>query len=265
MTTTFVSALLTNINGYRSIEKYIEYGKKLIALPINKVIFMERAIHAAHFSDENRENTTFIFIEKKDLYLYQYAEQITDFCPNTDNCQKDTLEYMFVQCNKTEWIREAIERNPYGSKGPKEPSNNFVWIDFGIWHMIRDDQVFMDSCMKIAKEPFSSFSSKGTVGSLGPLGPLGPSNIRIACGNSQSDFTNLHKTISWFFLGSIFGGDRDSLLKFANSVKNKCIETIQEYKTIMWEINVWQMVYADDPSLFLCYKANHDPSILLNW
>lgn len=236
--TTFVSALLTNINGYRSIEKYVEYGKKLIALPINKVIFMERAVHEEHFSDENRENTTFIFIEKKDLYLYQYADQITDFSPNTDNPEKDTLEYMFVQCNKTEWLREAIDRNPY-------LSSQFVWIDFGIWHMIRDDQVFTDSCMKI-----SQGFNRG---------------VRIACGNSQSDFTNLHKTISWFFLGSIFGGDRDSLIKFANSVKNKCIETIKKHKTIMWEINVWQMVYADDPTLFLCYGANHDASILQNW
>jgi hypothetical protein len=248
MTTTFVSALLTNINGYRSIEKYVEYGKKLIALPINKVIFMERAIHEEHFLDENRENTTFIFIEKKDLYLYQYADQITDFSPNTDNPEKDTLEYMFVQCNKTEWLREAIDRNPYGSKDPIVPSelsSHFVWIDFGIWHMIHDDQVFTDSCMKISQ----SFNNR----------------VRIACGNSQSDLTNLHKTISWFFLGSIFGGDRDSLLKFANSVKNKCIEIIKEHKTIMWEINVWQMVYADDPSLFLCYGANHDASILQNW
>jgi hypothetical protein len=243
--TTFVSALLTNINGYRSIEKYVEYGKKLIALPINKVIFMERAVHEEHFSDENRENTTFIFIEKKDLYLYQYADQITNFSPNTDNPEKDTLEYMFVQCNKTEWIREAIDRNPYGSKGSSELYSQFVWIDFGIWHMIRDDQVFTDACMKISLET--------------------KNGLRIACGNSQSDFTNLHKTISWFFLGSIFGGDRDSLLKFANSVKNKCIETIQEHKTIMWEINVWQMVYADNPSLFLCYGANHDASILQNW
>ena len=245
MNTTFVSALLTNINGYRSLEKYVEYAKKLLALPINKVIFMERAVHAEHFSDENRENTTFIFIEKKDLYLYQYADQITDFSPNTDNPEKDTLEYMFVQCNKTEWLREAIDRNPYGSKGPSELYSQFVWIDFGIWHMIRDDQVFMDSCMKI------SLDTK--------------SGVRIACGNSQSDFTNLHKTISWFFLGSIFGGDRDSLIKFANSVKNKCVETIQKHKTIMWEINVWQMVYADDPTLFLCYGANHDASILQNW
>ena len=241
--TTFVSALLTNINGYRSIEKYVEYGKKLIALPINKVIFIERAVHAEHFSEFTDANTTFVFIEKSDLYLYKYADQITDFCPNTDNPEKDTLEYMFVQCNKTEWVKDVVKRNLYGS-------NYFVWIDFGIWHMIRDDQVFIDSCMKIASFGLS-------VASLG---------VRIACGNPQFEhFDEMYKTISWFFLGSIFGGDRDSLLKFANLVKNKCIQTIQEHRTLMWEINVWQMVYREDPTLFLCYGANHDASILQNW
>jgi hypothetical protein len=246
MTTTFVSALLTNVNGYRSIEKYVEYGKKLIALPINKVIFIERAVHAEHFSEFTDANlhTTFVFIEKSDLYLYKYADQITNFSPNTDNPEKDTLEYMFVQCNKTEWLREAIELNPH-------KSNHFVWIDFGIWHMIRDDQVFTDSCMKIA-----SFG-------LNALIPLG---VRIACGNPLFEhFDDLYKTISWFFLGSIFGGDRDSILKFADLVKNKCIHIIQEHRTIMWEINVWQMVHAVNPELFLCYEANHDASILRNW
>ena len=237
MTTTFVSALLTNINGYRSIEKYVEYGKKLIALPINKVIFIERAVYTEHFSEFTDANTTFVFIEKSDLYLYKYADQITDFCPNTDTPEKDTLEYMFVQCNKTEWVKDVVKRNLYGS-------DYFVWIDFGIWHVIRDDQVFTDSCMKI------ELGSKDK-------------GVRIACGNPCSK--DLYKTISWFFLGGIFGGDRDSLLKFANLVKTKCIQTIREHKTLMWEINVWQMVHEEDPSLFLCYKAKHNASILQNW
>lgn len=236
--TTFVSALLTNINGYRSIEKYVEYGKKLIALPINKVIFIERNIHDQYFSDTfSNKNITFIFIKKSDLYLYEYSDQITDFCPNTDNPKKDTLEYMFVQCNKTEWVRRAIEIDPYGS-------DHFVWMDFGIWHMIRDDQVFMDFCMKMAPKT---------------------NGVRIACGINNQNI-DLYKSISWFFLGSIFGGDRESLLKFSNSMKKKCLEIIREKRTIMWEINVWQMVYADEPELFLCYQANHDASILhLYW
>jgi hypothetical protein len=242
--TTFVSALLTNINGYRSIEKYVECGKKLIALPINKVIFIERDVYDEHFSTS--ENTTFVFIEKSDLYLHKYADQITDFSPKTGNPDKDTLEYMFVQCNKTEWMRLAIEMNPYISKGPKELYNNFVWIDFGIWHMIRDDQVFTDSCMNISQTQMEG--------------------VRIASGDpNYINNPECYKTILWFFLGSIFGGDRDSLLKFADLVKNKCIQTIQEHGTIMWEINVWLLVYKDNPTLFKCYRASHDASILQNY
>lgn len=129
-------------------------------------------------------------------------------------------------------MRSAIEMNPY-------ELNNFVWIDFGIWYMIRDDQVFTDTCMNIAKNPVDP-------------------GIRIACGDCCN-------SISWFFLGSIFGGDRDSLLKFADLVKNKCIQTIQTHGTIMWEINVWLLVYREDPTLFRCYRASHDASILRNY
>lgn len=238
--TTIVSAFLTNINEYRSIEKYVDYGKKLIALPVNKVIFIERAVHAEYFSAFIQSNVTFVFIEKSDLYLYKYADKITNFCLNTDNPEKDTLEYMFVQCNKTEWVRDVIKRNIYGSE-------HFVWIDFGIWHVIRDDPLFVYYCMNICH----------------PL-TKGPIGVRIACGNPQY-VDDLHKSISWFFLGSIFGGDRESLIKFANLVKNKCIQTIQERGTLMWEINIWQMVFRENPTLFLCYEANHDASILRNY
>lgn len=184
--TTIVSALLTNINGYRSIEKYIEFGKKLLTLPINKVIFIERDIYEEHFSNVSNENTTIVFIQKRDLYLYAYADQITDFSPMGDP-QKDTLEYMFVQCNKTEWIRRAIEMNPYNS-------NNFAWIDFGVWHLIRDDQVFTDSCMNISQKQVDG--------------------VRIACGDpNYINNPECCKSILWFFLGSIFGEMHKHLFK----------------------------------------------------
>ena len=236
--TTLVSALLTNINGYRSIEKYVEYGKKLIAVPGNKVIFIERDVYYQHFLHAlSLEDTTFVFIEKSDLYLYEHIDKITDFCPNTDNPTKDTLEYMFVQCNKTEWIRQAIELDPYGSE-------QFVWIDFGICHMIRD----------------AEFSEN--VRSILSLGIRSTSGIRIACGVPHNPDVDLYKTISWFFLGSIFGGDRDSMMKFADAMKQKCMEIIELKRTIMWEVNVWYFIYAEHPEWFSCYRANHDTSIL---
>ena len=108
--TTIVSALLTNMNSFRSIDKYIEYGKKLINSEQNKIIFIEEHVYTTYIKNEfmNNSNTVFIFINKLDLYFYEYYDKLNNFNIITDNPSKDTIEYMFVQCNKTEWIREAI-------------------------------------------------------------------------------------------------------------------------------------------------------------
>ena len=94
------------------------------------------------------------------------------------------------------------------------------------------------------------------------LGIRSTSGIRIACGVPHNPDVDLYKTISWFFLGSIFGGDRDSMMKFADAMKQKCMEIIESKQTIMWEVNVWYFIYAEHPEWFSCYRANHDTSIL---
>jgi hypothetical protein len=98
MTTTIVSGFLTNINSYRNVEKYIEYGKKLCKININKIIFIEESIYNAYFKDEICELTHFIFTSKEQLYLYKYKDEIINFDKlSTDNPLKDTSQYMFVQ------------------------------------------------------------------------------------------------------------------------------------------------------------------------
>jgi hypothetical protein len=45
-------------------------------------------------------------------------------------------------------------------------------------------------------------------------------------------------------------------------MKTKCIDIITNEKTIMWEINIWSLIYLENPGLFDRYIANHDGSIL---
>ena len=239
--TTIVSGFITNINSYRNIEKYIEFGKKLCKININKVIFIEEIIYNAYFKDETYESTTFIFTSKEQLYLYKYNENENDLinfnklC--TDNKSKDTIEYMFVQNNKTEWIREAIDKNPYNT-------NHFIWIDFGIFHIINDDELFNECICKFKNKSYE--------------------NIRIgACNFTQalSIYTNIH----WLFLGGIFGGSSKKLLEFADLTKRKCIETIQNKNTIMWEVNIWYLIYLEHQDLFDTYIANHNKTMLIEY
>jgi hypothetical protein len=63
----------------------------------------------------------------------------------------------------------------------------------------------------------------------------------------------------------VFGGPTNKLIKFADLMKSKCVEIIYERKTLMWEVNVWYLVYLENPELFDSYFCNHDITIISNY
>ena len=63
----------------------------------------------------------------------------------------------------------------------------------------------------------------------------------------------------------MFGGDKKSLLKFAELIKDKCIEIINNHGTIVWEVNIWYMVYRAEPNLFNPYSCDHNITIIDNY
>lgn len=241
---TFVTAFMTNVNqiDFRSHEKYIELGKKLLSQPIPTVCFIENIIFETYFASCLKlfPLTHFIFFEKEDNYLVSYESQLTHYFVHTDNPKKDTPGYMFVQCHKTEWVKMAILENPF-------QTTNFIWVDFGIYHMIRDDMAFALYLEKMSRKQYTE--------------------IRIAsCVDlSKPCVTDIFNTISWYFAGSVFGGDIQSLLLFADIMRQFCLELIENKKLIMWEVNIWYLIYKNMPSVFDTYKADHNVSILQNY
>ena len=233
-TATVVSSLYMGVNNYRSVDDYIKYGRKLLQQSVNKIIYIERNVYDMYYAEEIWDaNTTFRYITDADLFLKEYDDYVTKFDVITDHPEKDTKEYMYLMCNKTEWMRRAIAEDPYSSE-------NFVWLDFGIYHMIRNEDVFNESIYKISCKSYDK--------------------IRIA-GGEKSDGES-SRLVNWFFLGSIFGGDKSTLLLFCNMMKDLCIEIVQDENRIYWEVNVWYLIYRDFPEWFSIYRANHDETIL---
>jgi hypothetical protein len=240
---TLVSGFFSSSNvSHRKIEEYIEHGKKLINIPVNKVIFIEKQIYdmylSSHIDKKILENTTFYFVEKGDMYLYEYYDKITNFNIFTDNKVKDTIDYMLIICNKTEWVKTVIEKNPYNS-------DQFIWVDFGIYHVILDDEIMVNSILSLMDKKYDE--------------------VRIAGGgfneNSITD-ENIYQNIVWCFLGGIFGGPGDKLTIFADLMREKCLSIIDEKKTIMWEVNIWYLIYKKHPELISIYVADHNPSMI---
>ena len=109
---TIVSAFVSNINEKYSdsLKRYYENGRILIKSTTPKIIFLdENMYNLIQPNDYDKNNTLLIKYNKNESYLYNYIDKLNNFKLNTDNHSKDTLEYMFTMCNKTEWIRKAIE------------------------------------------------------------------------------------------------------------------------------------------------------------
>lgn len=240
-----MTAFMTNINvnKSRSYEKYMVYGKKLLAQPIPTVCFLEKQIYDDYFADSTDlfPYTQFHMFERHDNYLMQYENQMMDsFEIYSDNPDKDTPAYMFTQCHKTEWVKMAIEMNSF-------QTTNFVWIDFGIFHMIQDDLEFALYLEQLVRKKYDA--------------------VRIAsCMDLKSECkTDIYRHISWYFAGSIFGGSGVRLMEFADTMKSYCLDIIETQNHLMWEINIWYLIYKQDPTFFSAYHSNHDVSILKNY
>jgi len=240
--TTIVSALMTNVNerSDANMDAYIRFGKLLLSSNIYKVVFIDEFI-IRHFLDNINEHTIIIPINKKENYLYKYKQLITKYKLKS-NSSKDTLEYMFTICNKTEWVNQAIRMNAFNTP-------NFVWVDFGINHVYNDTpSSFVEEIEKLKYTNFNKIR-------IGTIWDISKEYI---------DY-DLYNVIVWYFAGGVFGGDISSLKKFAVLMKDKCMQIIQDKQTIMWEVNVWYLIYKENKELFDVYKCNHDKSILLNY
>jgi hypothetical protein len=239
---TLVSAYITNINSRkdRSTEKYIEYGKILLQTKIPKIIFIDEIIFD-ELKKYSNELTHLIPIKKESIYFYEFKELLTNFKINSTSPEKDTIEYMFTMCSKTEWITKAIEINFFNT-------SNFIWVDFGIKHVFNcADNEFIKKIERLNNTVYKNIR----IGSIW--------NPDIKYGG------DIYKDIMWYFAGGVFGGNKESLLLFSKKTKEMCMKIIVEKNTIMWDVNIWYLVYNEIKDFFNCYNCDHNSSIIDNY
>ena len=267
---TIVTAFMTQINarGDRPVKKYIDLGKSLLALHIPQIVFIERYIYDTYLRAEYRHlgledgcrirflayggrayeyivlgHLTFVFFERNDMYLEEYREMATEFALNTSHPTKDTLDYMFVQCHKTEWVAMTTCLDSDNGDGI------YAWLDFGLRHMYPSSIAF-----EVAVYGFRDRMIRGSsVDSV-----FAPS-----CWDAKRTYSyDVYRDIFWVFSGSAFCGKPNTLLEFARRTKSKCIEILSVRRRLMWEVNVWYLVYCDCPALFSLFYGNHNATIL---
>jgi len=245
MTVTIVSSFINNLHPERkdrNIETYFQLGILLLKSNIPKIIFVDDTMYEK-IKDYQNHNTKIILVDKTKYYLYPYmnTECLQNFALNTDNPNKDTINYMFTMSLKTEWMREAVDINPFGL-------DHFVWVDFGIRHMIKcDENAFTKLIETLTHRP----DDKIRIASIWDL--------------HHKTNKNVYEEILWYFAGSVFGGSKEKILVFADLMKEKCLQIIREKQTLMWEVNIWYLIYLENKELFDCYYCDHNNTIVANY
>lgn len=266
LVTGFISEI--NERADRHLAKYIALGKELLSVEIKTTCFLERTVFDQYIRPELTSpmsdirswctfsylicgHVTFVFFEKSDLFLWAYRELATQFYVNTGNPNKDTLEYMMVQCQKPEWVALAIQLSR--SLDPFAVSE-FAWIDFGVFHMFGGSvDTFQLSLYEWRNRVDKRVRKEGE-----------SSVIRIAgCWDPTLSYAqDIYRDICWVFAGSVFGGGEQRLERFAKCMRETCIRLLEERRSLMWEVNVWVLLYRKHPEWFSWYKSDHSRVLL---
>ena len=228
-----VTAFVYQSNHYQDLDFYIENGKKILQQDFNKVIFIDPKIKS-YFTEFENQTNRFIEFSIKDIYLFDKIQTLRNGVHGNPN--KDTNEFFSIMCNKTEFIRKAIDLQLFDC-------DYYFWIDFGIYKIFDSN---------ICIERLNRKYEKIRIGSIWGLE------------HSQRN-NNIFKNVSWYFAGGVFGGNKSALLTFADLMKEQTLSFIEQNGYLIWEVNLWYFIYNQNKELFMPYICDHNNSIVNNY
>ena len=186
------------------------------------------------------------YLDLQDTWTYQLCDEIENKLgeslelPNTRNKEKDTREYIILMNTKTEYLKMAIEKNPWAS-------THFAWIDFNIYHIFEGREQYI-------YELLNSMSQRTMAPYFLTLpGCWGKEHVR-------EDF--LMNDICWRFCGGFFIGSANRILEFHKCYQDYFSDFLLSKKKLIWEVNFWAYLELIHGLSVIWYPGDHNEKIL---
>lgn len=238
MNTTFVTAFYyvkDYNNPGKSIEKYFECFKKLINTGILLSVYI-----SPEYKDQLEElvkDHANVKIAKvmaiQDTWVYKTAN-VGIKLPSNRNVLKDTFDYMVCQNTKIECLYYSIQENYFNT-------DQFAWIDFGIFHVLNDFEKATLLLKKIANSQ------------------LKDSLVFPGCWNKGYAYLD---GVNWRLCGGFFMGNKNKLIDMWKRYQAFLPQFIQKYNLMTWEVNLWAAMEMETDFTFDWYHADHNLTIL---
>lgn len=225
----------TNTHLYGSLDLYKRNAKLLLQHDVNFICFVDSCL--VEWVKKIRKDKickTFIMeTNVEDLSTFKYYERAKFLHDNEKTClgknrNKYTALYYLCIYNKTYWMRDAIQMNPFDS-------DYFVWMDFRIKSFYPNDY----KCCKSELDGINNFdkiieSRKENLHLMlmDHVKSIGPSNPENFYRNAQGKVS-----------AQIFYGHKDYIMKFHEFCEKEIEKCIFTYDCLTTEQNIYAIFY----------------------
>jgi hypothetical protein len=219
-TTTFVTAFFKPATSYRNEADYFTLFNRLANTGISILLFLDTTYTDKVFPP----NVRVIPIDLDTSFLPE-----TPVLPSHMHPIKDNAQYMCIQLNKFRVMNEALAytETPY-----------LAWIDFGVFHMIQDENRVMKMLHTIERSTFRR-------------------DRIVSPGSKKTDLTDVWTHPVWRLFGTFWVGHR-TLIPLAYIRQLSLV--MENLPKLTWEVNYWAMM----DEFFDIYPSGHDDSIFTN-
>lgn len=229
MPTTFVTAFLDlaeDRSKDKSVEKCFGLFGQLAATGIRIHLFLSRCYEGL----VTAPNVSIEYIELEQLSTFKDISGLDYAMPSNRTPHHDTKNFMILMNSKIEFIHRAMQ---------KVESSHYAWIDFSIFHVLKDAR------------------------SVAYLQMLGASTLRPGLympgcwGAADPSFS----AVCWRFCGGFFIGDAKSMAGFYTAHRLRFKDLVAQ-KGLAWEVNVW--AWLENAGHLRCnwFRADHNDSII---
>jgi len=188
-----------------------------------------------------------VFVEYVELGQLDTFREIADLdvrLPSSRTEFKDTRAFLTMMNAKAELMQRATGVS--ASERYSWSTRHFAWIDFSIFHVVRDTEATIKYLADLSKAEFPSENCM-----LVP-GCWGAPHINAA---------TLFDAINWRFCGGFLVASVDAILEL-NELYRAHFRRLVSERGLTWEVNFWSVLeneYGWQPQW---YKADHDDSIV---
>lgn len=231
---TFVTSIINIGSNHpdETVESRLDNLKKLNVEQI--IVFCDRDTMKSLYG--NPRIVPFIDLHTES-WIYKASLPYADRMPRNRNETKDTFLHLCLSQMKIEFLKKAIEANPFNS-------THFAWIDPHICQLFHDSKLVINYLNYLSMQTFTN----------------APFIAMPGCWSSEPNNPVDFNAVCWRFCGNFMLGDAASILNLHSLYEKLYANVLREKNMMTWDVNMW--AHLEDRFAPVWFKANHDDSIV---